>query len=357
MQYLDKLKKERSIDRVIFLAGMVLAFIGFIIPTIYVKQIVTTVDLTSAEDALALAESADYSDEPEEFDSEDSDSYEYVAEDDESDEYDVDEDYADSSLAFAYEDEEDDFDYDDTEYAFVSYASKKEITREYKKLYKKDPYGNYEKDSDGELKYEFALDKNGNKIPVTNITYKYVVVDAEIDDDENFILGEDGKPKYMYVLDFDKDGNKLPDDEFVRVPASELESNYTIEKNAFNLFGAVEVLNQGGLDYENILFENHVPGTAYNATFIVIVWLCTIAGIVLFFLTKTIIGDVIVVLLAIAFGLASMFCVPITLNVPFITGSFFVGAYVSAIGIIIALAGTLLGAAHIQHPSQVKSAE
>lgn len=354
MQYLDKLKKERSIDRVIFLAGMVLAFIGFIIPTIYVKQIVTTVDLTSAEDALALAESADYSDEPEEFDSEDSDSYEYVAEDDESDEYDVDEDYADSSLAFAYEDEEDDFDYDDTEYNFAYYASKKEITTEYKKLYKKDLYGKYETDSDGERKYEFVLDKNGNKIPVTNITYKYIVVDAEVDDDENFILGENGKPKYSYILDFDKDGNKLPDDEFVRVPASEIESNYTIKKNVFNLFGAVEVLNQSGVDYGDF---DYIPGTAYNATFIVIVWLCTIAGIVLFFLTKTIIGDVIVVLLAIAFGLASMFCVPITLNVPFITGSFFVGAYVSAIGIIIALAGTLLGAAHIQHPNQVKSAE
>ena len=38
MQYLDKLKKERSIDRVIFLAGMVLAFIGFLIPAFFLKE-------------------------------------------------------------------------------------------------------------------------------------------------------------------------------------------------------------------------------------------------------------------------------------------------------------------------------
>ena len=40
MKYLDKLKKERSVDRVIFLAGMVLAFVGFLIPTVYVKMAV-----------------------------------------------------------------------------------------------------------------------------------------------------------------------------------------------------------------------------------------------------------------------------------------------------------------------------
>ena len=43
MQYLDKLKKERSIDRIIFLAGMVIAFIGFLVPTVFVKDASGTV--------------------------------------------------------------------------------------------------------------------------------------------------------------------------------------------------------------------------------------------------------------------------------------------------------------------------
>ena len=47
-------------------------------------------------------------------------------------------------------------------------------------------------------------------------------------------------------------------------------------------------------------YFNKAP-SAYNSTFIVITWLCSIAGIALFFCTKTIVGDIIVTLLALAF--------------------------------------------------------
>ena len=76
MQYLDKLKKERSFDRVLFLGGMLLAFIGLIIPTVYVKQIVTVNDLTIEKES--VAETSEELDD--ELELEDDDSYDDVAE-------------------------------------------------------------------------------------------------------------------------------------------------------------------------------------------------------------------------------------------------------------------------------------
>ena len=52
-------------------------------------------------------------------------------------------------------------------------------------------------------------------------------------------------------------------------------------------------------------YFNKAP-SAYNSTFIVITWLCSIAGIALFFCTKTIVGDIFVTLLALAFEIASI---------------------------------------------------
>ena len=356
MQYLDKLKKERPLDRVIFLVGMVLTFIGFLIPTIFVKQIVTKTDLTVAKPAESVggAEMADDSVESADFEAEESDfGLESDAETEDSefnDESDV--------LADAEESDGLDFDeYDDTEREFVHFASKKEIVTDYKKNLKKDVYGNYERDSNGNIKFDYILDKTGNKIIETTTAYKYVIVDAEItenDDGEKVFVLENGKPKLTYVLNFDKNGDPIPDDEFVRVTPEELEKNYTLSKNHFNLFGLVNVFNQAGVDYGDV---DYIGGTAYNVTFLVIVWLCSIAGIVLFFLTKSIIGDVVVVLIAIAFGLASAFCIPLTLSVTPIIGYFSVGGYFVLIGILVSLAGTLLGAAHIKHPGQVVIAE
>ncbi|MBQ4377595.1 MAG: hypothetical protein II821_00135 [Treponema sp.] len=349
MQYLDKLKKERSIDRVIFLAGMVLVFIGFLIPTIYVKQIVVKSDLTVAEpaEAVEVAESAeselDAVSETEELDAEASEEGESTEETAESEE----------SEALAVEEESEE---DDADRAFVHFASKKEVTKDFKKLFKKDVYGNYELDPlTGEPKFELILDKDGNKIPATTTTYKYVVVDAEVeenDDGEQSFILENGKPKLTYVLDFDKDGNKIPDGEVIHVKPEDLEKDYTIETNHFNLFGAVKVLNQSGLDYGDF---DYIPGTAYNATFLVIVWLASIAGIILFFCAKSIIGDIVVTLIAIAFGLTATFTIPLTLSVAPIIGYYTVGGYFVLAGILVALVGSILGAAHIKHPSIAKS--
>ena len=113
-------------------------------------------------------------------------------------------------------------------------------------------------------------------------------------------------------------------------------------------------------------YFNKAP-SAYNSTFIIITWLCTIAGIVLFFITKTIIGDIISTLIALAFQLASIVSIAPSLTDPFgayssiYTSSvtpFFgytsVGGYLVIVGLIIAVVGSVLGAAHIQHPDQTK---
>ena len=113
-------------------------------------------------------------------------------------------------------------------------------------------------------------------------------------------------------------------------------------------------------------YFNKAP-SAYNSTFIIITWLCTIAGIVLFFITKTIIGDIIATLIALAFQLASIVSIAPSLTDPFgayssiYTSSvtpFFgytsVCGYLVIVGLIIAVVGSVLGAAHIQHPDQTK---
>ena len=118
--------------------------------------------------------------------------------------------------------------------------------------------------------------------------------------------------------------------------------------------------------FEAASYFNKAP-SAYNATFIVIIWLCSIAGIVLFFITKTIIGDIIVTLLALAFEIASIISIAPALTdmfgaytkyysasvLPFF-GYTAVGGYLVLLGIIAAIVGSILGAAHIQHPSQAK---
>lgn len=345
MQYLDKLKKERSLDRVIFLAGMVLAFIGFLIPTIYVKQIVTYTDETVAKPVTQPVVEEEIAEETETEALENTDE---IAED-------VESEVSDSEDA-AFAEAEEETEEDDVEREFVHFASVKHIVKDFKKNLKKDVYGNFEIDPmTGEPKFDLILDKNGNKIPETTVDYKYVVVDAEVeenDDGETVKILENGAPKLTYVLNFDKDGNKIPDGEVIHVKPEDLEKDFKTEKNLFNLFGAVEVLNQAGLDYGDV---DYVPGTAYNATFLVIVWLCTIAGIVLFFIAKSIIGDVVVILLAIAFGLTATFTIPLTLSVAPVVGYFSVGGYFILIGILVSLVGTILGAAHIKHPSLQKA--
>ena len=138
------------------------------------------------------------------------------------------------------------------------------------------------------------------------------------------------------------------------------------------LIPTVFVKDSSGTVLKNIFgaaaYFNKAP-SAYNATFIVIVWLCTIAGIALFFITKTIIGDIVATLLGLAFEVASIVSIAPSLTdfmgaytefytdkvVPFF-GYTTVGGYLVLIGLIVALIGSILGAAHIQHPSQAKAA-
>lgn len=133
----------------------------------------------------------------------------------------------------------------------------------------------------------------------------------------------------------------------------------------------VYVNTESGTALKNIfgaaVYFNKAP-SAYNATFLVIVWLCSIAGIALFLLTRSIIGDIFVCLLALAFGTASVIGIPMAFSdmfgaytalypngvTPFF-GYASVGTYMVVVGILVAVAGTALGAAHIQHPDQVKS--
>jgi|GEM_PF-4127122 len=340
MQYFDKLKKERSIDRVIFLAGMVLVFIGFLIPTIFVKQIVTETDLTVAQATEAVETAETVTEATDEL------SEQETLEEDE---------LSEDALAETEEDDFDDLEYDEPERAFVHFASKKEVVTDFKKNYIKDEYGR-QKFQDGEPLFEYVLDKDGNKIVETTTSYKYVVVEAEVEENDEgekaVILGENGLPKLTYAINFDKDGNVLPDEEFAHVKPEDMEKDFEFETNHFNLFQACKVLNQAGLDYGDF---DYIPGTAYNATFLVIVWLCSIAGIVLFFLTKTIIGDIVVVLLSIAFGLAATFSIPLTLSVAPIIGYYSVGGYFVLVGVLVSLAGSILGAAHVKHPSLPKA--
>ncbi|MBQ9206243.1 MAG: hypothetical protein IJ158_05965 [Treponema sp.] len=243
MQYLDKLKKERSIDRVIFLAGMVLAFIGFIIPTVYVRD-----ELPSA-DEVAIEETTEE----------------------------------------------------------VSPAESEELVAT---------------SEDAELaeNTELSEDLESSEEAVAEDDEVFDVLNAsEEDDDLGF--GDDEVPTKIYYK---------------------------------NIFGAAAYFNRSPV--------------AYNATFIVAVWLCTIAGIALFFITKTIIGDIIATLIALAFGLASIVGIAPALSdefgayagyytaevTPFF-GYSTVGGYLVVIGLIAAVVGSILGAAHIQHPDQVAS--
>ena len=95
--------------------------------------------------------------------------------------------------------------------------------------------------------------------------------------------------------------------------------------------------------------EYNIPAYAYLATFLVIGWLASIAGIVLFFITHTIVGDVVVWLLGFGFGIAEFVSLQLYYEeIPFL--HMHVGAYLITIGWIVALVGTVLGAAHIKHP-------
>lgn len=254
MKYLDTLKKERSIDRVIFLAGMVLAFIGFLIPTVYVKMVVAEpVDNTLEESNNGADQGSQMADD---------DFYEALI----------------NGTASTDDSSEDDVQVDDESVIVLK-----------------------------ETSTDFVLDKNNDKV-----------------------LNSKGEPKkatkteYSYVAPYEVAGQH-------------------VHNKLLNIFGLAAAYN--------------VAPHAYNATFLVIVWLCSIAGIVLFFVTRTIVGDIVTVLVGLGFAIASAITVPLTFNVLPIVGYMTVGGYLVLVGWILGIVGSVLGAAHIQHPGLPKADE
>lgn len=251
MKYLETLKKERSKDRVIFLAGMVLAFIGFLIPTVYVKMVVAEPVDNTLESVNNEAEQGSQM---------------------------VSDDMFDAILNGNYVADES----DDEEVSSDSVIVLKEKTT------------------------DFVLDKNNEKI-----------------------LDSKGEPK------------KVTKTEYSYVAPYELEPGQHVHNKLLNIFGLAAAFN--------------VAPHAYNTTFLVIMWLCSIVGIVLFFTTRTIVGDIVTVLIGLAFAIASAITVPITLQVLPVVGYMTVGGYMVLVGWVVAIIGSVLGAAHIQHPTLSKA--
>ena len=94
------------------------------------------------------------------------------------------------------------------------------------------------------------------------------------------------------------------------------------------------------------------PGIAYITTFIVIVWLAALAGIILYFVTDVVIADFIAWLIGAAFGIANAIamCLYCAENEYAVFGWVFVGSFVVFVGMTLALVGLVLQAIHIQHP-------
>lgn len=413
MNYLDTLKKERSIDRVIFLAGMVLAFIGFLVPTVFVKQITVppvdnTVEVISedaAEDTEAIAEESEET-------SEDSEAVTEIAETESEDEYYYDED-ADFTPVYVVKEEIRDFirdrngkdiykkiikikDSNDTiiynNLKISEYDTPEKIGVPYKDVAK--ILSEKKKGSENEYFYEgLVSDENGNKVAIAevlksenkdkiawfdvtydNIFEEEVEVPATANEDATkktiqakvgIIPTTEEIVSYSYVTEeminhakAMADSGAL-DSHFANIKLEDAKTVYA------NIFGITGILNKTPTDNsQSFDLKNgdhiwcsgifNVNPYSYNATFFVIMWLCSIAGIVLFFATKTIIGDIIAILLGLGFAIASVIAVPATLHCAPITGYMAVGGYMVIIGWVIAIAGSVLGAAHIKHPEIVK---
>ena len=110
------------------------------------------------------------------------------------------------------------------------------------------------------------------------------------------------------------------------------------ESQLKNIFTAATFFNNYTITSE----DGDEINTAYNATFIVLMWLATLAGLIVFFVCNTYVVDIIVWALGTCFGIASAITIPMTLHVTPIFGYFSVGGYFVLIGWIIALVGIIL---------------
>lgn len=116
-------------------------------------------------------------------------------------------------------------------------------------------------------------------------------------------------------------------------------------KSSKNIFAAAKFFNvadRGGAGY------------AYNATFLVVLWLMTIAGIAAFFCSNGIILDILVWLVGAGFGIAATITIPSYLEMNIFQYSA-VGSYVIFVGWTTALVGAVRSAVHVQQQGIRKS--
>ena len=100
------------------------------------------------------------------------------------------------------------------------------------------------------------------------------------------------------------------------------------------------------------------PGVAYISTFIVIVWLAALVGVILYFAGNFVVVDFIVWLIGAAFGIAhtiamAMYCYD---NDYALFGWIFIGSCLAFVGMTVALVGLILSVKNIQHPLAEKAA-
>src|SRR5574344_1649314 len=89
------------------------------------------------------------------------------------------------------------------------------------------------------------------------------------------------------------------------------------------------------------------PGTAFISTFLYIVWLASLAGVVVFFTSHFIVSDFIAWLLACGNGIAGTITLWQELEVNPL-GYMFIGSYVVFVGMTAALVGLILEAINIR---------
>ena len=101
-----------------------------------------------------------------------------------------------------------------------------------------------------------------------------------------------------------------------------------------NIFGAAKALN--------------LPGSAYNATFIVVLWLASLAGIVTFLLSSSVISEILVWFIGAGFGIAGAITLPAFLEVTPIVGYAHIGCYLALVGWLLALVAWVIGASKVK---------
>lgn len=100
------------------------------------------------------------------------------------------------------------------------------------------------------------------------------------------------------------------------------------------------------------------PGIAYISTFIVIVWLAALVGVILYFVSNFVVADFIVWLIGAAFGIAHTIAMAVYCydNDFALFGWIFIGSCIAFVGMTAAFVGLILSIKNIQHPLAEKAA-